>query len=92
MVQSVCVTVTPQAPLCHLCRRERILSDIVADEGRPVRLRYCSTSEAPAREEELPAQLDINKAVAIIKAVHAAQHTGAHPAFCWSASASLRMM
>ena len=61
-----------------LYRSKQSLSDIVADLGRPVTLRYCSNSNNPIREEQLPLQLDLDEAVANIKAVQAAQHSGMH--------------
>ena len=48
------------------CRQKRILSDIIADSNRHVRLRYCSDSAGP-RELELPMSLDIEEALHLIK-------------------------
>lgn len=52
------------------------MSDIVADSGRPLRLRYCNNVNTLIKEEELPVQLSLDEVVANIKAVHAAQHLG----------------
>ena len=64
--------------VCVECRHKRVLSDIIADSGRPIRLRYCNAGPASAREEELPCVLDIQQAVELIQeAAGAAQASGA---------------
>lgn len=62
--------------LYQMCRHDRILSGIVADCGRPVRMRYCSNAAYPDREEDLPQCLDMQKALTLIRNTHAQQHTG----------------
>lgn len=59
-----------------ICRQERILSDIIVDQGRPVRMRYCRDSNYLVREEEVPAELDISEAIRILSTMHTAQHAG----------------
>lgn len=58
----------------NICRHERILSDIVADQGRPVRMRYCSDGDYPAKEEELTAELNISQAINILTGIHSTAH------------------
>lgn len=48
----------------------------MADAGRHVRLRYCSSKDDLVREELVPYELDIAEAVAVIQRNHAEQHTG----------------
>ncbi|DBA83048.1 TPA: hypothetical protein ACH3X1_006821 [Trebouxia sp. C0004] len=46
---------------------ERKLTDIVADEGRPVRLRFSRTADNLPREEELGLCMDLHQAVEKLK-------------------------
>ena len=59
-----------------LYRPERMLSDIVGDAGRAVRLRYCSSGHHAIREEALPVCLDMEEALTLLNAKCAAQHPG----------------
>ena len=62
--------------MTHVCRHERILSDVVADHGRPVRMRYCSNDAYAEREEDLHQSLDMHEALILIKGTRAQQHAG----------------
>lgn len=54
-----------------------MLSDIVADHGRLVRLRYCSHPDYAVREEGLPYLLDIAEAMALIRSARVTMQPGA---------------
>ena len=60
----------------NACRGVRVLSDIVADLGRPVRLRYCSHADDLEREEDLACCLEMQEALVLIKAMRAMQLSG----------------
>ena len=62
------------------CRRPPAtsLTDVIADLGRPVRLRFnCSiTADSQAREQELPITMDLNQALCNLNVLRLSEGSG----------------
>lgn len=55
-----------------------ILSDIVVDDGRLMRLRFCGSDGDNEREEEVCTSLSVEEALAKLQAAHAEDSPGDH--------------
>ena len=62
--------------MTYVCRHERILSDVVADHGRSVRMRYCSNDAYAEREEDWLQSLDMHEALSLIRSTQGKQRAG----------------
>lgn len=60
------------------CRKEACyaLTDIIADSGRPIRLRFSASSDEDSREVELAVCMNMQQAVQQLKDVHDSQGSG----------------